>query len=167
MKFIKTFESFSGMEEFEMDVNCPECQCRMKECECDSSMGDSQDMEGPEFYGEEEVEMPEFFEEEEMEEDEMMPMGEEEENESPYSGKIMSFKEAKKPKLDPVGKEDDDINNDGKVNKTDEYLKNRREKISKAIKGKAKEAKKPSKLTKAQEKLPEGLKKAIRAGVRD
>ena len=28
-------------------------------------------------------------------------------------------------KLDPVGKEDDDINNDGKVDKTDKYLKNR------------------------------------------
>ena len=35
--------------------------------------------------------------------------------------------------LDPVGKEDEDINNDGKVDKTDSYLKNRREKISKAI----------------------------------
>ena len=37
-------------------------------------------------------------------------------------------------KLDPVGKEDADINNDGKVDKTDDYLKNRREKVSKAIK---------------------------------
>ena len=37
-------------------------------------------------------------------------------------------------KLDPVGKEDDDINNDGKVDKTDKYLKNRRKAISKAIK---------------------------------
>ena len=37
-------------------------------------------------------------------------------------------------KLDPVGKEDSDINNDGKVDKTDDYLKNRREKVSKAIK---------------------------------
>jgi hypothetical protein len=30
-------------------------------------------------------------------------------------------------KLDPVGKEDDDVNNDGKVNKTDKYLKHRRD----------------------------------------
>ena len=37
-------------------------------------------------------------------------------------------------KLDPVGKEDADINNDGKVDSTDEYLKNRREKIAKAMK---------------------------------
>ena len=36
-------------------------------------------------------------------------------------------------KLDPIGKEDDDINNDGKVDETDEYLKNRREKIGEEI----------------------------------
>ena len=35
--------------------------------------------------------------------------------------------------LDPVGQEDGDINNDGKKDKTDKYLKNRREKIGKAI----------------------------------
>jgi len=35
--------------------------------------------------------------------------------------------------LDPVGREDSDINNDGKVNKTDSYLKNRRKAIGKAI----------------------------------
>lgn len=36
-------------------------------------------------------------------------------------------------KMDPVGKEDDDVNNDGKKDKTDDYLKNRREKVAKAI----------------------------------
>ena len=35
--------------------------------------------------------------------------------------------------LDPVGKEDADIDNDGKVDKSDSYLKNRREKIGKSI----------------------------------
>jgi hypothetical protein len=35
--------------------------------------------------------------------------------------------------LDPVGKEDDDINNDGKVNSTDKYLTKRRQAISKNI----------------------------------
>jgi hypothetical protein len=35
--------------------------------------------------------------------------------------------------LDPVGKEDDDINNDGEVDKTDKYLKNRRKVVSKKI----------------------------------
>ena len=36
-------------------------------------------------------------------------------------------------KLDPVGKEDTDINNDGNVDKQDDYLKNRRDVISKEI----------------------------------
>ena len=39
----------------------------------------------------------------------------------------------KEAKLDPVGKQDDDINNDGKVDKTDKYLKNKRKAVSKAI----------------------------------
>jgi len=37
-------------------------------------------------------------------------------------------------KLDPVGQEDDDIDNDGDVDKTDDYLKNRRKAVAKAIK---------------------------------
>ena len=39
----------------------------------------------------------------------------------------------KNEKLDPVGKEDDDIDNDGDVDKTDKYLANRRKAVSKAI----------------------------------
>jgi hypothetical protein len=35
--------------------------------------------------------------------------------------------------LDPVGKEDDDINNDGKVDKTDKYLATRRKAVSQNI----------------------------------
>ena len=42
----------------------------------------------------------------------------------------------KEEALDPVGKEDADINNDGKVDGTDKYLKNRRKKIGQSIKGK-------------------------------
>lgn len=46
-------------------------------------------------------------------------------------------KKKKKSKLDPVGKEDDDIDNDGKSNTSrDKYLKNRREQIGQAMKGK-------------------------------
>jgi len=41
--------------------------------------------------------------------------------------------------LDPVGKEDGDVNNDGKKDKTDKYLMNRRKAIGKAIKSKMKE----------------------------
>ena len=36
-------------------------------------------------------------------------------------------------KLDPVGQEDDDINNDGKVDSTDKYLANKRKAIAKAL----------------------------------
>ena len=39
--------------------------------------------------------------------------------------------------LDPVGKEDADVNNDGKVNKTDKYLMKRRKAIGKAIRTQA------------------------------
>lgn len=39
----------------------------------------------------------------------------------------------KNESLDAVGEEDDDINNDGKVDKTDKYLKNRRNVVSKKI----------------------------------
>ena len=54
--------------------------------------------------------------------------------------KMVTLKEAIKneirsilsEKMDPVGKEDGDINNDGKKDKTDDYLKNRRDAISKA-----------------------------------
>lgn len=42
--------------------------------------------------------------------------------------------------LDPVGKEDEDVNNDGKVDDTDDYLLNRREKIGSAIQKKQKES---------------------------
>ena len=61
-----------------------------------------------------------------------------------------SMAEAKKPKkdedededekdddgdgLDPVGDEDDDVDNDGDSDSSDEYLKNRRKAVSKAIK---------------------------------
>ena len=41
--------------------------------------------------------------------------------------------------MDPVGKEDDDINNDGKVNKSDKYLHARRKAISSSIREKIKE----------------------------
>ena len=39
-------------------------------------------------------------------------------------------KRAMDEKLDAVGKEDDDINNDGKVDKTDKYLANRRKAVA-------------------------------------
>ncbi len=47
---------------------------------------------------------------------------------------VKQINEFKKTKLDPVGEEDDDINNDGKVNSTDSYLRNRRRVITSKIK---------------------------------
>lgn len=44
--------------------------------------------------------------------------------------------EEKAKSLDPVGKEDADVNNDGKVDSTDKYLANRRKAIGKAMKKK-------------------------------
>jgi len=47
---------------------------------------------------------------------------------------LKSRKNKMSEKLDLVGKEDADINNDGKVNKKDKYLANRRKTIAKNIK---------------------------------
>ena len=49
---------------------------------------------------------------------------------------------AKMEGLDPVGKEDGDVNNDGKKDKTDKYLMNRRKAIGSAIKNKMSSMKK-------------------------
>lgn len=55
---------------------------------------------------------------------------------SGYMGGVnsaMSKKEEKKKKMDPVGQEDEDIDNDGDVDSSDKYLKNRRKKISESM----------------------------------
>ena len=49
------------------------------------------------------------------------------------SNQIAELKEAAKKKLDPVGKEDKDIDNDGDHDKSDKYLLNRRKTVSKAM----------------------------------
>ena len=52
------------------------------------------------------------------------------------------YGKTQKEGLDPVGKEDGDVNNDGKKNKTDKYLMNRRKAIGSAIKNKMSNMKK-------------------------
>ena len=47
---------------------------------------------------------------------------------------LMEVQLDEKKKLDPVGKEDDDIDNDGDTDSSDEYLKNRRKKVGQAMK---------------------------------
>ena len=54
----------------------------------------------------------------------------------------MDKEKTQKEGLDPVGNEDGDVNNDGKKDKTDKYLMNRRKAIGKAIKGKMSNMKK-------------------------
>lgn len=49
---------------------------------------------------------------------------------------LQNLIEAQKQQLDPVGEEDEDINNNGVVDPSDGYLKKRRKKISDAIKRK-------------------------------
>jgi hypothetical protein len=57
------------------------------------------------------------------------------------SSRVKDFKFTPvKEGLDPVGKEDGDVNNDGKKDGTDKYLMNRRKAIGKAIKNKMKES---------------------------
>jgi len=59
-------------------------------------------------------------------------------------------------KLDPVGKEDSDVNNDGKIDKSDKYLLNRRKAIGKSI---AKEAFIPE--VNAEDENPDSNEKTI------
>ena len=48
-----------------------------------------------------------------------------------------AYQSIQEKKLDPVGKEDGDVNNDGKKDSTDSYLMNRRKAIGKAMKKEA------------------------------
>ena len=46
---------------------------------------------------------------------------------------LQTLKKTRREEMDPVGKEDDDIDNDGDVDSSDKYLKNRRKAITKAV----------------------------------
>ena len=50
-----------------------------------------------------------------------------------FEGKHYKAKTKKEDKLDPVGKEDDDVDNDGDVDSSDKYLKKRRSAIKKSM----------------------------------
>ena len=101
-----------------------------------------------------------------MEETRMKPVDKEYKND-----KMVALKEAIKneirsilsEKMDPVGKEDDDINNDGKVDKTDDYLANRRKAVGNAIKKSKKneevdDDETAKKATKGAKKTAKGIK---------
>jgi len=69
-------------------------------------------------------------------------------------------------KMDSVGKEDKDINNDGKVDKTDDYLANRRKAIKKAIEKQVDEdlLRKGGKISKALDALEKAAEDAKISG---
>ena len=60
----------------------------------------------------------------------------------------------KEKKLDPVGKEDEDVDNDGDVDDSDSYIKNKREKIGQAM-GKKKGDKKDDDMKEEAEQIDE------------
>lgn len=76
-----------------------------------------------------------------------------------FSEYINEAKKAK-PKLDPVGQEDADINNDKKVDKTDSYLKKRRDARAEAIEARLKIKKFRDQLEPADAPKKKGRKKA-------
>jgi hypothetical protein len=109
-------------------------------------------------------------------EDKNKPKSKKDESVEPqFKSKFMKMVEAKKAEaadkkkadkkkkmeeaMDPVGKEDDDVNNDGKKDKTDDYLKNRRNAVSKAVGGK-KDAK-----VKESAMMPKGKKRPVKESV--
>jgi hypothetical protein len=59
------------------------------------------------------------------------------EDDHPIVAAAKAVEEAKKAKMDPVGKADADIDNDGDVDDSDDYLKNRRKKIKASMKNEA------------------------------
>jgi len=77
-----------------------------------------------------------------------------------YGEPTKSEKVKKKGGLDPVGKEDGDINNDGKKDKTDKYLANRRKAIGNAIASK-KESIEWNALSELSEKVSQDSDKKI------
>jgi hypothetical protein len=168
MKFIRTFENFTEMDmgQQNMEDMCPDCQCKMIECECGSPMAYEDEMED-EYPYEEEGGMSSFFGEEEKEmmpeeeEEEMMP--EEEEEEGRRMGHIMSFQEAKKAKPDFLDLDKDGDKKESMKKAAADKKKGGKKEEEKEHKEDDKKSTKKGGLSKAQEKLPEGLRKAIAA----
>lgn len=64
--------------------------------------------------------------------------------------------------LDPVGQEDDDVDNDGDTDSSDKYLKNRRKKVTKSVKGGDKDPAEISKIE-STENVKESLEDQLTA----
>jgi hypothetical protein len=84
------------------------------------------------------------------------------ESQSLLVSKTLSLLEKKgNRRLDPVGKEDEDIDNDGDVDKTDKYLHNRRKKIGSSMKKIKEESDKPNPRMQFVPKAMELTKRAL------
>ena len=83
--------------------------------------------------------------------------------------KVDAKKKKMEEAMDPVGKEDDDVNNDGKKDKTDDYLKNRRNAVNKAVGGKKEGPKKGvnpfAKKTDESKMMPKGKKRPVKESI--
>lgn len=174
MKFIKRFENFTETDaDYEMQPD-----------EMDLFSNEDEDITVPPNQEEFDDEWPMYFQEEEEEveggmmpgEEEELPMAHEEEEDGDEMmpsghkmGHIMTFHEAKKStskKKKDVMPDFPDVDKDG--DKKESIKKaNADKKKAEGKKGDDKKETKKGGLSKAQEKLPEGLKKAIKAGVRD
>jgi len=171
MKFIRTFENFTEMDmgHQNMEAMCPDCQCNMDGCECGSPMDYEDELEEEEF-GDIKTnsgsfinpEGDEYFDDEE---DEMMPEEEEmmPEEEGRRMGHIMSFQEAKKAKPDFLDLDKDGDKKESMKKAAADKKKGGKKEDKKEDKKEEKESPKKGGLSKAQEKLPEGLRKAIAA----
>ena len=76
--------------------------------------------------------------------------------------KVVSGEELEEKKLDPVGQEDGDVDNDGDKDSSDEYLKKRRKAIGKAMKGKKDDVDTDPKLDEAKEDTATLVAKALK-----
>jgi hypothetical protein len=73
---------------------------------------------------------------------------------------LQTMRKNRREELDPVGKEDDDIDNDGDVDSSDKYLKNRRKAVSKAVAKESTELDEANNENKAKKNLYYGKKGA-------
>jgi hypothetical protein len=72
----------------------------------------------------------------------------------------------KAKKLDPVGKEDGDINNDGKKDKTDSYLANRRKTIANKLKNEHHQKDEDGNVIEHEETTPSSVEEAVYGGAK-
>ena len=188
MKFIRTFENFTEMDmgHQNMEDVCSDCQCNTTECECGSQMAYEDDMEdeyGENFHrifpheegGEEEFDDENYVEgsgdldyqwRKLLEDPEFVKKlaEKQKESEGQHVNKFDTFSnEAKKAKPDFLDLDKDGDKKESMKKAAADKKKGGKKEDKKEDKKEEKESPKKGGLSKAQEKLPEGLRKAIAA----